>query len=114
MQTASMHDGNGTRNSDFPEAFSSRDTRPVAEFLRGHLFPSFHFDVLQPKKAATATNDLQFFSIPEQTSRFRVLSQPLMQHSLQLAIQPAKLRINARPRRERPLPVKNLFRAPRP
>ena len=65
MQNASMLEANCPRNSDFPEAFSGRDTRSISKFLRGHLLAPFHFDVQNPQKAATAANHAQFFTVPD-------------------------------------------------
>src|SRR5262245_6122956 len=114
MQNASMHDGNESRNSDFPEAFSSCDTRSVAKFQRRYLLPPFHFDVYNAQKAATAANYLQFFSVPQQSSHWYLLPKALGRSNLQLAILTAKLSENPRPRRERALAVENLSCIPRP
>src|SRR5260221_9203551 len=114
MQNVSMLEENWLRNSDFPEAFSGRDTRSISKFLPGHLFAPFHFDVQNPQKAATAANHAQFFTVPNRSAGFHVRPHSFGRLQLQLAILPAKLCMDTGPRSERPLPIEYLSGSPLP
>src|SRR5215813_4865640 len=109
-----MHELLVRRNSDFAKAFSSSDTRSVCKLLPGDLFAPFHFDVLHAKKAAPAANNAKALSIPENSSGGELWFLPHCRGTENLATLLAKRCVDARPRRECTLQIKNLRGPPHP